>query len=26
LYFIMAFVMNIKRYILSFRRNPYKYH
>lgn len=24
-YFIMAFVMNIRRYILSFRRNPYKY-
>lgn len=25
LYFILAFWMNIKRYILSFRRNPVKY-
>jgi phage shock protein PspC (stress-responsive transcriptional regulator) len=24
-YFIVAFWMNIKRYILSFRRNPFKY-
>jgi phage shock protein PspC (stress-responsive transcriptional regulator) len=24
-YFILAFWMNIKRYILSFRRNPFKY-
>lgn len=25
IYFILAFWMNIKRYILSFRRNPFKY-
>ena len=25
LYFILAFWMNMKRYILSFRRNPLKY-
>lgn len=24
-YFILAFWMNIKRYIMSFRRNPFKY-
>jgi phage shock protein PspC (stress-responsive transcriptional regulator) len=24
-YFILAFWMNMKRYILSFRRNPFKY-
>jgi hypothetical protein len=25
IYFILAFWMNMKRYILSFRRNPMKY-
>lgn len=25
LYFILAFWMNMKRYILSFRRNPFRY-
>lgn len=25
IYFVLAFLMNIKRYILSFRRNPVKY-
>jgi phage shock protein PspC (stress-responsive transcriptional regulator) len=24
-YFVLAFWMNIKRYILSFRRNPFRY-
>lgn len=25
IYFVLAFIMNIKRYILSARRNPLKY-